>query len=72
MCIQNLSPYAKSKVFQKHRDNKDMRNILKYMEEDGSDLTQEFIDETIKVDSIRNENFKSVFPEWGEIIYASL
>ena len=72
LCIQNLSPYAKSKVFQKHRDNKDMRNILKYMEEDGSDLTQEFIDETIKVDSIRNENFKSVFPEWGEIIYASL
>jgi len=42
------------------------------MMQDGEDLTEDFIQETTLVDSIRNESFKEVFPDWSEIIYGSL
>ena len=72
LCIKNLSAYSKSKVYEKHKDNKAMVSILSYMMQDGADLTEDFIRETEWIDSIRNESFKEVFPDWSEIIYASL
>ena len=49
-----------------------MANILSYMMQEGEDFTKDFIRETEWIDSIRNESFKEVFPDWSEIIYASL
>lgn len=72
LCIKNLSPYSKSKVYEKYKDNKAMVSILSYMMQDGEDLTKDFIRETEWIDSIRNESFKEVFPDWSKIIYGSL
>ena len=72
LCIKNLSTYSKSKVYEKYKDNKLMANILSYMMQEGEDFTEDFIRETEWIDSIRNESFKEVFPDWSEIIHASL
>ena len=41
---------------------------MKYVQNDGEDLTTKFHEQITTLDKIRNENFDEVFPEWSERI----
>lgn len=70
LCIKNLHDKIKEKILNKHGSDKRLENVLNYLKGERDPSITDFIAETEFIDNIRNENFKKVFPEWSELIYA--
>lgn len=70
LCIKNLHQSIKDKIWNKHGSDHRFKTILKYMNQERDPNVTDFIPETELIDNIRNENFRKVFPEWSELIYA--
>ena len=55
-------------IINKFKDKPYFERLVKYVENDGEDLTLKFHEQIKTLDKIRNENFEEVFPEWSERI----
>lgn len=63
-----LNKFIKESLIEKYSDDKEYDRIIKYLNSSDVDKTNEFHDQIRKLDKIRNENFKEIFPEWAEVI----
>lgn len=75
LSVRNLHNMVKTEIYEKYKDNEKYSSILNFMVQDKN-LKQihtpsnlyAFHKEIKKLDIMRNEKFKEVFPEWSEII----
>ena len=68
-CIQNLSQKQKTQISKKLSVNNSKINaIANFMNNTGTDSSKKLLEMILKVDQIRNENFKNTFPELYEIL----
>jgi radical SAM protein with 4Fe4S-binding SPASM domain len=65
---RNLNKKIKNAIINKFKDKPYFERLIKYVENDGEDLTIKFHEQIKTLDKIRNENFEEVFPEWSERI----
>jgi|TARA_R110000744_G_C19307414_1_gene556376 radical SAM protein with 4Fe4S-binding SPASM domain len=65
---RNLNKKIKNAIINKFKDKPYFERLIKYVENDGEDLTMKFHEQIKTLDKIRNENFEEVFPEWSERI----
>ena len=65
---RNLNQTIKNHIINKFKDKPYFERLVKYVENDGEDLTLKFHEQIKTLDKIRNENFEEVFPEWSERI----
>tara|TARA_R110002167_G_scaffold119104_1_gene296100 strand:- start:219 stop:716 length:498 start_codon:yes stop_codon:yes gene_type:complete len=65
---RNLNKKIKNAIINKFKDKPYFERLIKYVENDGEDLTIKFHEQIKTLDKIKNENFEEVFPEWSERI----
>jgi sulfatase maturation enzyme AslB (radical SAM superfamily) len=65
---RTLNKTIKKAVINKFQDQPYFERLVKYVQNDGEDLTTKFHEQITTLDKIRNENFDEVFPEWSERI----
>jgi sulfatase maturation enzyme AslB (radical SAM superfamily) len=65
---RTLNKTIKKGIINKFKDQPYFEKLVKYVQNDGEDLTVKFHEQITTLDKIRNENFDEVFPEWAEIV----
>ena len=65
---RTLNKTIKKGIINKFKDQPYFERLVKYVQNDGEDLTVKFHEQITTLDKIRNENFDEVFPEWAEIV----
>ena len=65
---RTLNKTIKKGIINKFKDQPYFERLVKYVQNDGEDLTIKFHEQITTLDKIRNENFDEVFPEWAEIV----
>lgn len=65
---RNLNSMTKEAVINKFQGQPYFERLVKYVQNDGEDLTIKFHEQIRDLDKIRNENFSEVFPEWADWI----
>lgn len=70
-CIVNLPKFIKKIIILKYQDINKLKDVVEFLKNDGENLLEKFLSEVERLDKIRSQSFKDVFPEWyGLLKYA--